>query len=103
MLCDRVCGLKLGTVVLSGTIRELVKGDVRTSEITLENASEALVRELTELGESPRTLGGQLVLDVAGDTNVRAVLERALAQGAHVSSVIPKRETLEQIFVRRAL
>jgi ABC-2 type transport system ATP-binding protein len=103
MLCDRVCILKTGAVVLSGAIRELVNEDVRSSEITLDGASEALVSELESMGESPRALGRQLVVEVEGAARVRAVLERALASGAQVESVIPKRETLEQIFVRRAL
>lgn len=103
MLCDRVCILKTGTVVLSGAIRELVTDDVRSSEITLHGASEALKDALSAMGESPRVMGDHLVLDVEGETKVRAVLERALAAGANVESVIPKRETLEQIFVRRAL
>jgi ABC-2 type transport system ATP-binding protein len=105
MLCDRVCILRQGTVVLSGTIRELVTGEVRSSEITLEGASETLAGELATLGgaEAPQRIGTNLVLEVSGDDKVRAVLERALAAGAQVTSVIPKRETLEQIFVRRAL
>jgi ABC-2 type transport system ATP-binding protein len=105
MLCDRVCILRQGTVVLSGTIRELVTGEVRSSEITVEGANEALAGELSTLGgtEAPQRIGSNLVLEVSGDDKVRAVLERALAAGAQITSVIPKRETLEQIFVRRAL
>jgi ABC-2 type transport system ATP-binding protein len=103
MLCDRVCGLKLGTVVLSGTIRELVTGEVRSSEITLDGASDELLSALRELDVDPRRMGTQVVIEASGEKTVHAVLERALARGAHVASVIPKRETLEQIFVRRAL
>ena len=39
----------------------------------------------------------------ARDEAVRAILERALALDARVQSLIPKRETLEDIFVRKAL
>jgi hypothetical protein len=34
---------------------------------------------------------------------VREVVEKALASGAKLESVAPKRETLEELFVRRAL
>ncbi|MFO0672176.1 MAG: ABC transporter ATP-binding protein [Polyangiaceae bacterium] len=103
MLCDRVCILKSGSVVLAGAVRELVTGEVRSSEITLDRAPESLVRELAEMGHAARAMGEQTVLDVTGEAAVRAVLEKALASGAVVESVVPKRETLEQIFVRRAL
>ena len=42
------------------------------------------------------------MLDVDGDEAVRAVMERALAAKIHVESLAPKRETLEDIFVRKA-
>lgn len=103
MLCDRVCILKSGSVVLAGAVRELVTGEVRSSEITLDRAPESLLRELAEMGHAARAMGEQTVLDVTGEAAVRAVLEKALASGAVVESVVPKRETLEQIFVRRAL
>jgi hypothetical protein len=34
---------------------------------------------------------------------VRDVVTRALAEGARLESVTPKRETLEDVFVRKAL
>ena len=42
-------------------------------------------------------------LDVDGDDKVALVLGAALEAKARVESVIPKRETLEDVFVRRAL
>ncbi len=103
MLCDRVCILRAGTVVLKGTIRELVGGEARSAEITLDKVSDALAEDLRTKGHELRALGSAHVLEVSGDDAVHEVLTAALAAGAHVSSVIPKRETLEQIFVRRAL
>ncbi len=44
-----------------------------------------------------------MVLEVEGDDAVRTVVERALADGARLESVTPKRETLEDLFVREAL
>jgi ABC-2 type transport system ATP-binding protein len=42
-------------------------------------------------------------MEVEGDSAVRAVVEGALAGGARLQSVVPKRETLEDLFVREAL
>ena len=42
-------------------------------------------------------------MEVEGDEQVKAVVERALAEGARLERVATKRETLEELFVRRAL
>ena len=64
----------------------------------------AFLRRLySTLAESALRLSQSLVLDVQSDEGVRKVLERALGAGARVESLIPKRESLEDIFVRKAL
>ena len=50
-----------------------------------------------------REVGGAIVLEVEGDDAVRSIVERALSDGARLESVTPKRETLEDLFVREAL
>ncbi len=103
MLCDRVCILRQGEVVVAGTLRELLVQKKRRSEITIAGAGESLRGLLAPLAEGMREVGGALVLEVEGDDAVRAVVERALADGARLESVTPKRETLEDLFVREAL
>jgi ABC-2 type transport system ATP-binding protein len=103
LLCDRVCILRRGEVVAAGAIAELVHSGVRRSEITLFEVPAELGAELSRSAEQTERMGKSLVLDVQGDEAVRAVLERALAAGVRVESVTPKRETLEDIFVRKAL
>ncbi len=103
MLCDAVCILRKGEVVVSGTISELVDKGVRRSEITLSDPPDALAEELGKLAQHIQRVGKTLVVDVQGDDAIKTVLERALAAGVPIESVTPKRETLEDIFVRKAL
>jgi ABC-2 type transport system ATP-binding protein len=103
MLCDRVCILRRGEVVVSGVLRELLAVGQRTSEVSLVAVSPALRETLTNMGHTTREVGNVLVLEVLGDDAVQAVVQRALAEGAKLESVTPKRETLEDVFVRRAL
>ncbi len=103
MLCDRVCILREGEVVVKGAIRELLHADVRRSEVTLAGVEKALSDELAASGLSLRPVGAMWAVDVEGEAAVHDLLQKVLARGARVESVIPKRETLEQIFVRRAL
>jgi ABC-2 type transport system ATP-binding protein len=103
MLCDRVCILRQGEVVVAGSLRDLLVMNKRRSEVTIAGAIEKLRGLLAPIATGMREVGGALVLEVEGDDAVRAVVERALSEGARLESVIPKRETLEDLFVREAL
>jgi ABC-2 type transport system ATP-binding protein len=103
MLCDRVCILRRGEVVVSGDLREILEAGKRRSEITIGGASPALREALSAQAHAVRAVGDRLVMEVEGDAAVRDVVTKALAEGARLESVTPKRETLEDVFVRKAL
>jgi ABC-2 type transport system ATP-binding protein len=103
MLCDHVCILRQGKVVVSGVLGELLDTEARGSEITLSPARADMKEALVKMSLSPRDIAGSLVVDVEGDELSREVLKRALDLGVTIESVTPKRETLESLFVRRAL
>jgi ABC-2 type transport system ATP-binding protein len=103
MLCDRVCILRQGEVVVSGALRDLLGSGKRRSEITIGGASTALRDALAPMAHVTRAVGDVLVMEVDGDAQVKAVVERAFLEGARLESVAAKRETLEDLFVRRAL
>jgi ABC-2 type transport system ATP-binding protein len=91
--------------VVSGALRELLGAGKRRSEVTIGGASEALREALKGMGaEATRAVAGDLlVMEVDGEEHVKAVVERVLAEGARLEGVTTKRETLEDLFVRRAL
>jgi ABC-2 type transport system ATP-binding protein len=103
MLCDRVCILRKGEVVVAGALHELLVEGKRRSEVTIGGASEDLRSALAPMAHVTRAVGDVIVMEVEGDGSVREVVQRALAAGARLESVTPKRETLEDLFVRRAL
>jgi len=103
LLCDHVCILRKGEVVAGGAMKDLLGAGARRTELTLVDVPEGAVTELSSFAEAVQRHGPALVLDVQGDEAVRKVLEHALAAGIRVESLIPKRETLEDIFVRKAL
>jgi ABC-2 type transport system ATP-binding protein len=102
-LCDHVCILRQGKVVVSGVLGELLDAEARGSEITLSPARADLREALLKMSLAPRDIAGSLVVDVEGDERSREVLQRAIELGVTIESVTPKRETLESLFVRRAL
>jgi ABC-2 type transport system ATP-binding protein len=107
LLCDHVSILRKGEVVAGGAMKDLLGAGKRVSEITLVDVRDDAVAELSALAGAGagahQRMGTSLVLEIQGDEAVRAVLERALAVNARIQSLVPKRETLEDIFVRKAL
>ena len=102
-MCDRVSILREGQVVVSGSIRQLLRGDVLRTDVTLAGASPALLEDLGARGFSVSERPEVVVVEVVGEARVGEVLRAALDAGAHVVEVTPRRETLEDLFLRRAL
>jgi ABC-2 type transport system ATP-binding protein len=102
-MCDRVAILREGRVVVSGAIRQLLRGDVLRTDIVLASVSDELRQRLADKGWSVQDRAGVVVVDVEGEAHVGDVLGEALAGGAKVIEVVPRRETLEDLFLRRAL
>jgi ABC-2 type transport system ATP-binding protein len=103
MLCDRVCILRKGEVVAAGTIAELVGAGMHRSEITIVDPPDTLAEELAKHVERTQRIGKTLVVDVSGEEKQREVLKLVVDAGARIDIIAPKRETLEDIFVRKAL
>ncbi len=103
LLCEHVCILRKGEVVAGGAIDDLVGAGSRGSEITLYDVPEPVATELGSMAGKAQRLGKSLVLEVEGDEAVRKVIERVFAANLRIESLTPKRETLEDIFVRKAL
>jgi ABC-2 type transport system ATP-binding protein len=102
LLCDRVCILRRGKVVVAGSLRELLAAGKRRSEVTVAGADDALRRALGAHASTTHVVGDAIVMEVDGDAALRAIIETAFAGGARLESVTAKRETLEDLFVREA-
>jgi ABC-2 type transport system ATP-binding protein len=102
-LCDRVAILRKGEVVVSGRITELLRRDARRSEITLSGDHAALSKAWADGGLKIREVGGTLVVEADGAATTARVLQQALEAGLAVEQVVPRHETLEDLFVREAI
>jgi ABC-2 type transport system ATP-binding protein len=102
LLCDRVCILRRGRVVVAGSLRDLLGAGKRRSEVTIAGADDALRRALGAHATTTQVVGDAIVMEVDGDAALRAIVETAFAGGGRLESVTTKRETLEDLFVREA-
>jgi ABC-2 type transport system ATP-binding protein len=102
-LCDRVTILRRGEVVVSGRLSDLLKRDVRRTDVALTGAPTELISAFEAAGHAVRRQGARVVIEVEGESHVAEILKRALDGGAVVNEVIPRHETLEDLFVREAI
>ncbi|MCC6554559.1 MAG: ABC transporter ATP-binding protein [Polyangiaceae bacterium] len=102
-MCDRVAILREGRVIVSGAIRQLLRGEVLRTDVILAGAPDGLLAGYEAAGVRASRRAEVTVVEVEGDARVREVLDMALAAGAQVVEVTPRRETLEDLFLRRAL
>jgi ABC-2 type transport system ATP-binding protein len=103
MMCERVAIVQRGTVVAYGAMRDLLRPEVRRVEVELEGVSDALRAQLQGQAAQLRDIPPRLGVVVEGDAKLPAILKLVVEHGAQVVSVIPHRETLEDLFVRKAL
>ncbi|MFZ5890449.1 MAG: ATP-binding cassette domain-containing protein [Myxococcota bacterium] len=103
MLCDRVTILRRGEVVVSGRLNDLLKKEVRRTDVTMANASANLLSTFEAAKHGVRRVGERIVVEVEGEAALPAVLRDALDAGAHVLEVVPRHESLEDLFVREAI
>jgi ABC-2 type transport system ATP-binding protein len=103
MLCDRIAIINKGQVVARGTLDELLRREVRRVRVQVAGLSSDLERELVDEGLSVRRVDEMAHLTLEGDQEVGGLLTRLLAAGVTVVEVEPERETLEDLFVRKAV
>jgi ABC-2 type transport system ATP-binding protein len=103
MLCDHIAIVQRGQVVARGTLDELLRRDVRRVRVLLEEVTPTLKERLVARGLDVREQARALAVVIEGDAGVNPLLAEALKEGATVVEVEPERETLEDLFVRKAM
>lgn len=104
LLSERVAIVRQGSIVAYGALDDLLKPEVRRVEVELSDVKPSLREQLERVTTSVRALDENVTLAVVeGDEGVPAVLQMSLAAGARVLAVTPHRETLEDLFVRKAV
>jgi len=102
-LCDRVTILRKGKVVVSGLLDELLRRDVKQTDILLAGVNDEGLAMLTTLDLNAERLGSRVVVRVEGGGKLQEVLTLLLSNGFNILEVSPRQETLEDLFVREAI
>jgi ABC-2 type transport system ATP-binding protein len=100
MTCDRVAMIFAGRIRNVGPLAELLTARLLSTEVCLRPGAGTLP-ELPAGATTRQSPDGLLALLPEG-TDVDAFLKAGLAAGCQVISVTPRRESLEDLFVRQA-
>ncbi len=103
MICDRVAIINRGKVTSVGLLADLLRPEVRRTVIEAEGIRGDDLGALEALCQKVSRAGSMVQLEIEGDTRVDDVIGLVRDLGGRVVSVVPHRETLEDIFVRDAL
>lgn len=101
MICDRVALVVAGRTVSEGPLSSLLSAQVVATEVQLRPPTTGQLPDLPA-GVERLMSGSDVRLDLPAEIDVDAFLVQAVNAGAHVISVQPRRESLEEYFVREA-
>jgi ABC-2 type transport system ATP-binding protein len=96
MICDRVAIIVAGRIISQGALQELVSEKILFTEVTVSGVDP---KQLEALGEPVSTSGGQILLKAYREENVDKILALVRESRGKLHSLIPRTETLEDIFV----
>ena len=100
LTCDRVAIVVAGRLRSEGTLGQLLSARLLSTSVVLIPGPEGLPD--LPAGTIRMENGGQLELQIPATVDVNQFLGAALSRQCSVVSVVPRRESLEDVFVREA-
>ncbi len=99
-LCNRVAILAKGRLITAGRLTDMLALRAGGWELVVAGASEALIASLgARVRRAMRISEGRYTLDLPLEPSPERLLAELTAGGAHLASLNPIRETLEDVFV----
>ena len=99
MTCDQVAILKHGEVVRLGKIDDLLAAP-STVEMRVKEISPGLIRALESLARTVSVSGDEITATITDEEAVPDLAAAVVGHGGRLLSLIPRRESLEDLFIR---
>lgn len=96
MICDRVAIIVNGEIINSGRLKDLISEKIHFTEVILSGLKE---EQLRDLSESLASSGDRIFLKITDESKLEEVLQLVHSQKGKIHSLIPRTETLEDLFV----
>ncbi len=102
LLADRVAILVRGRTVDTGPLHQLLDARVLSTEVVVEGATPALLEEIGRLGHPVVSSPASALITVSEATGVDPLLDLVHRHGGRIYSVMPRKESLEDVVVKQA-
>jgi ABC-2 type transport system ATP-binding protein len=99
-VCNRVGILKEGRLAEVGAISSLVASGVREWEVAVDRMPDGIAATLREAGHVMERVGSRWLIRIGDGPALQTALRALVAADVSVYAVEPRRETLEEHFVR---
>lgn len=96
MICDRVAILVNGEIINQGRLQDLISEKIYFTEIVLSGVDS---KDLEGIGDPLSTHGERILLKVFEEEKIEKVLRIVQSRNGKIHSLIPRTETLEDLFV----
>lgn len=100
MICDRVGILVEGVLRSQADLHDRLAVSVPSSEVCVAGISEETFDRIRFLSKRTVARGTEILLEVPGDGSVEKIIDLVRADGGRIVSVVPRRESLESLFLR---
>ncbi len=96
MICDKVAIIVNGKIINQGALQDLVSERVKVTEITMSGIQ---AKDCEGLGECYSAQEGRILLKVFEEEQISNILQLIQTKKGRIHSLIPRTETLEDLFV----
>ena len=100
VICDRVAILSKGALVNVGALDEILSARIKAYEIEAMDVPEALVSELEKISVQFVRRAKTLLFVIEKEDLAEQTVKRIINSPGHLVSYTPRRETLEEYFIR---
>lgn len=100
-LCDRVAILSQGRLQGCGELHEILRLEVSSTELLLEDPTPTAMAELSAHAASVVRTGDRVRLEICEESEVPKILQVVLRHGVRIVSLSPVKKSLEDFFLAK--
>ena len=102
MICDQVAILVRGRIVHQGYLDALLGQEMSGVELVVEGIDESLFEEVRGVAQRAVVQGSRFLFDFDDESEAEKMLDRFRSAGVRIRSLVPRRRSLEDLFVEEA-
>ncbi len=102
MICDQVAIIVRGKIVHQGYLDEILGQELSGVELVAEGIDEALFEEVRAAAQRAVVQGHRFLFEFGDESEAEKALDRLRSAGGRIRSLVPRRRSLEDLFVEEA-